>query len=143
MRLALCQMNPTVGDIAGNAARIRAGLSGAREAGPISCCSESLPSPAIPPRICCCASTSSQTRKPRLLDLAAETHGVVAIVGFPEQAEHLYNAAIVLADGAVQAIYRKVHLPNYGVFDERRYFQAGDFRSDDRDRRAPDWVDRL
>ena len=57
--------------------------------------------------------------------MAADTHGVVAIVGFPERAEHVCNAAAVLADGAVHAIYRKVHLPNYGVFDERRYFQAG------------------
>ena len=38
----------------------------------------------------------------------------------------LYNAAAVLADGSVQAVYRKVHLPNYGVFDEQRYFKAGD-----------------
>ena len=51
--------------------------------------------------------------------------GIVAIVGFPERAEDVYNAAAVLADGAVQAIYRKVHLPNYGVFDELRYFQPG------------------
>jgi NAD+ synthase (glutamine-hydrolysing) len=50
---------------------------------------------------------------------------VVAIVGFPERAEDVYNAAAVLADGAIHAIYRKVHLPNYGVFDEQRYFRAG------------------
>ena len=50
---------------------------------------------------------------------------MVAVVGFPERAEDVYNAAAVLADGAVHAIYRKVYLPNYGVFDEQRYFQAG------------------
>ena len=49
---------------------------------------------------------------------------MVAIVGFPERAEHVYNAAAVLADGAIQAIYRKVHLPNYGVFDERALLPA-------------------
>ena len=125
MRLALCQMNATVGDIAGNAERIRAGC--ARRATPArsSCCSPSWRSPAIPPRTCCCASTSSRTRGSALRELAAETHGVVAVVGFPERAEDVYNAAAVLADGAVHAIYRKVHLPNYGVFDEHRYFQAG------------------
>ncbi len=69
-------------------------------------------------------------------ELAAETHGVVAVVGFPERAEDVYNAAAVLADGAVHAIYRKVHLPNYGVFDEQRYFQAGPGGSGDRPRRA-------
>src|SRR5262249_19681643 len=41
------------------------------------------------------------------------------------RAEDVYNAAAVLADGAIHAIYRKVYLPNYGVFDEERYFQAG------------------
>ena len=57
--------------------------------------------------------------------IAADAQGIVAVVGFPERAEDVYNAAAVLADGEVQAIYRKVHLPNYGVFDELRYFQAG------------------
>ncbi len=50
---------------------------------------------------------------------------MVAVVGFPERAEDVFNAAAVLAEGSVHAIYRKVYLPNYGVFDEQRYFQAG------------------
>ncbi len=51
----------------------------------------------------------------------------MAIVGFPERSDgSVYNSAAVLADGAVHAIYRKVHLPNYGVFDEQRYFKAGE-----------------
>ena len=49
----------------------------------------------------------------------------MALVGFPERADDAYNAAAVLADGRIQAIYRKVNLPNYGVFDELRYFQHG------------------
>ena len=48
----------------------------------------------------------------------ARRDGIVAIVGYPERGEDVYNAAAVLADGAVQAIYRKIRLPNYGVFDE-------------------------
>ena len=47
------------------------------------------------------------------------------LVGFPERADDVYNALAVLADGHVQGIYRKMRLPNYGVFDEVRYFQAG------------------
>ncbi len=127
MRLALCQMNATVGDIAGNARRIRAGIAAARaQAGASWCCSPSSPSPATRPRICCCASTSCATPPPRCEELAARGRtGIVAIVGFPERAEDVYNAAAVLADGAVHAIYRKVYLPNYGVFDEQRYFQGG------------------
>ena len=50
---------------------------------------------------------------------------IVAVVGFPERADDVYNAAAVLADGEVRAIYRKVLPANYGVFDEQRYFQAG------------------
>ncbi len=61
-----------------------------------------------------------------LAELAAATRGIVALVGFPERADDVYNSAAVLADGEVAAVYRKVHLPNYGVFDERRYFQAGE-----------------
>ena len=56
--------------------------------------------------------------------LASDARDVVAVVGFPERAEDVYNAAAVLADGSVHAVYRKVYLPNYGVFDEQRYFQA-------------------
>ena len=54
-----------------------------------------------------------------------QTHGIVAVVGFPERADDVYNAAAVLADGVVAAVYRKMYLPNYGVFDEHRYFQTG------------------
>ena len=49
----------------------------------------------------------------------------MAVVGYPERAEDVHNAAAVLAEGRVQASYRKLHLPNYGVFDELRYFQPG------------------
>ena len=118
-------MNPTVGDIAANAARIRAGLSGARETGADLVLFGELALTGYPPEDLLLREHFLADAQAALLDLAAETHGVVAIVGFPERAEHIYNAAAVLADGAVQAIYRKVHLPNYGVFDERRYFQPG------------------
>ena len=47
------------------------------------------------------------------------------MVGYPEKAEDVYNSAAVLADGDVVATYRKMYLPNYGVFDEQRYFQSG------------------
>ncbi len=60
-----------------------------------------------------------------LEELAAQTEGIVAVVGFPERAEDVYNSAAVLADGEVTAVYRKMYLPNYGVFDEQRYFQSG------------------
>jgi NAD+ synthase (glutamine-hydrolysing) len=125
MRLALCQMNATVGDIDGNAARIRAGRDRALEAGADLVLFGELALTGYPPEDLLLREHFLADAQAALADLAADTRGVVAIVGFPERAEHVYNAAAVLADGAVQAIYRKVHLPNYGVFDERRYFQPG------------------
>jgi NAD+ synthase (glutamine-hydrolysing) len=125
VRLALCQMNPTVGAIAPNAARIRLGLERAREAGADLALFGELALTGYPPEDLLLREHFLADAWSALTDLAADTYGVVGIVGFPERAEHVYNAAAVLADGAVQAIYRKVHLPNYGVFDERRYFQPG------------------
>jgi NAD+ synthase (glutamine-hydrolysing) len=118
-------MNATVGDIAGNAARIRAGLDGAREGAADLVLFPELALTGYPPEDLLLREHFLVDVQAALGELAADTHGVVAVVGFPERAEHVCNAAAVLADGAVQAIYRKVHLPNYGVFDERRYFQAG------------------
>ncbi len=118
-------MNPTVGDIAPNAARIRAGIDEAREAAADLVLFGELALTGYPPEDLLLREHFLADTRAALTELASDTHGVVAIVGFPERAEHVYNAAAVLADGAVQAIYRKVHLPNYGVFDERRYFQPG------------------
>jgi NAD+ synthase (glutamine-hydrolysing) len=59
-------------------------------------------------------------------ELARATHGITALVGAPHHDGALYNACFVLAGGEIQAVYRKHHLPNYGVFDEDRYFTPGD-----------------
>ncbi len=125
MRLALCQLNATVGDIAGNAERVRDGMRAAREAGADLVLFPELILTGYPPEDLLLKEHFLADAASALHALAADTHGVAAVVGFPERAEDVYNAAAVLADGAVHAIYRKVHLPNYGVFDEQRYFQAG------------------
>ncbi len=118
-------MNATVGDISGNAARIRAGLESARELAADLVLFGELALTGYPPEDLLLREHFLADTQAALADLAADTHGVVAIVGFPERAVHVYNAAAVLADGAIQMVYRKVHLPNYGVFDERRYFHPG------------------
>jgi NAD+ synthase (glutamine-hydrolysing) len=127
MRLALCQINATVGDIAGNAERILSGLRRARDAGAELVLFPELSLTGYPPEDLLLREHFLADARAALEDLAREVHGTtVAIVGFPELAEsRVYNAAAVLADGAVQSIYRKLHLPNYGVFDEQRYFTAG------------------
>jgi NAD+ synthase (glutamine-hydrolysing) len=127
LRLALCQMNATVGDLAGNAERIRAGIDAGREAGAQVVLFPELALSGYPPEDLLLRAHFLEDTEAKLLKLAGSAEGIVAIVGFPEREDSgVYNSAAVLADGAVHAIYRKVHLPNYGVFDEQRYFKAGE-----------------
>src|SRR5919198_2212278 len=125
MRLALAQLNPTVGDIAGNEAMVRRHLARAREAGAQLALFPELVVTGYPPEDLLLKEHFLADARAAVDRIAADAHGIVAIVGFPERAEDAYNAAAVCAEGAVQAIYRKVNLPNYGVFDELRYFQRG------------------
>jgi NAD+ synthase (glutamine-hydrolysing) len=125
MRLALCQMNATVGDIAGNVEKIRAGRAAAIEVEADLVLFGELALTGYPPEDLLLREHFLADAAEALRELAAETQGIVAVVGYPERAEHVYNAAAVLAEGSVHAVYRKVHLPNYGVFDEQRYFHPG------------------
>jgi NAD+ synthase (glutamine-hydrolysing) len=125
MRLALCQINTTVGDISGNVERIRQALLAAREAEPDLVLFPELALTGYPPEDLLLREHFLADARTALGRLAEETRGLVAVIGFPERAEDVYNAAAVLADGRVHATYRKVYLPNYGVFDEQRYFQSG------------------
>ncbi len=125
MRLAVCQLNATVGDIAGNAERIREGMRAASRQGAQIVLFPELALTGYPPEDLLLKEHFLADAAAALHELAAAAHGVIAVVGFPERAEDVYNAAAVLAEGSVHAIYRKVYLPNYGVFDEQRYFQAG------------------
>jgi NAD+ synthase (glutamine-hydrolysing) len=126
MRLALCQMNAVVGDIPGNAERIAAGRLAANDAQADLVLFPELALTGYPPEDLLLREDFLAKARSALEQLAGEQVPVPAIVGFPERAEDVYNAAAVLANGAIQAVYRKVHLPNYGVFDERRYFHAGE-----------------
>jgi NAD+ synthase (glutamine-hydrolysing) len=125
VRLALCQINATVGDIDGNAERVREGIRAAAAAEADLVLFPELTLTGYPPEDLLLKEHFLADAGAALASLASEAREIVAIVGFPERAEDVYNAAAVLADGAVHAVYRKVYLPNYGVFDEQRYFQAG------------------
>ncbi|MGO9488492.1 MAG: NAD+ synthase, partial [Solirubrobacteraceae bacterium] len=125
MRLALCQINPTVGDIAGNAERIARGMREARGAGAELVLFPEMALTGYPPEDLLLKEHFLGDAARALQELAEGTDGIAAVVGFPERAEDAYNAAALLADGRVHGVYRKVYLPNYGVFDEQRYFQAG------------------
>ena len=127
LRIALSQLNATVGDIAGNAQRIAAGIDSAREAGAQLVCFPELALTGYPPEDLLLKEHFLADARSALRQLAEDTAGagIVAVVGYPERAQDVYNAAGVLADGELRATYRKMHLPNYGVFDELRYFQSG------------------
>jgi NAD+ synthase (glutamine-hydrolysing) len=125
VRIALCQMNAVVGDIAGNERRIRDGIAAAREGGARLVLFPELAVSGYPPEDLLLKEHFLADTRAAVQRLAKEAKDIVAVVGFPERADDVYNAAAVLGDGALKAIYRKVQLPNYGVFDEMRYFQSG------------------
>ncbi|HEU4657165.1 MAG TPA: NAD+ synthase [Capillimicrobium sp.] len=125
LRLALHQINATVGDLAGNETKIRDGIRAAREAGTQLSLFPELAVTGYPPEDLLLKEHFLRDSRAVVDRLAADAGDHVVVVGFPERAEDVYNSAAVLSGGRVEAIYRKVLLPNYGVFDEQRYFQVG------------------
>jgi NAD+ synthase (glutamine-hydrolysing) len=125
LRVALAQINPTVGDIRGNVRKISDHIARAKDEGAALVVFPELTISGYPPEDLLLKTSFLDASRTALRELAAETRDIVAIVGYPEQAEDVYNTAAVLADGEVVATYRKMYLPNYGVFDEQRYFQSG------------------
>jgi NAD+ synthase (glutamine-hydrolysing) len=126
LTLALAQVNARVGDLAGNARMVREHIARARDAGAELALFPELVLTGYPAEDLLLKEHFLQGAQEALADVAAEARGIVALVGFPERADDVYNALAVLVDGQVHSIYRKTLLPNYGVFDEQRYFQAGD-----------------
>jgi NAD+ synthase (glutamine-hydrolysing) len=125
VRIALAQLNPTVGDIAGNEAKGLDALERAREAGAQLVVFPELFVTGYPPEDLLLKEHFLRDARAAVDRLAAAAGDMVAIVGFPERDVDVYNSAAVLSGGAVAGVYRKVYLPNYGVFDEQRYFQSG------------------
>jgi NAD+ synthase (glutamine-hydrolysing) len=142
LRLALAQINPTVGDVEGNAELISESIGRARDAGAQLVLLPELCLSGYPPEDLLLRPDFLDSVSAALESIAADVSGTVALVGFPERAERAeepppdpmidplappaHNSVAVLADGRIAAVYRKVHLPNYGVFDERRYFEPGE-----------------
>jgi NAD+ synthase (glutamine-hydrolysing) len=126
MRLALAQIDATVGDVDGNAAKIRDYLGRAAAARAQVVIFPELAINGYPPEDLLLKTHFLEAGRRALDRVARDVQGMVALVGFAEHAEDVYNSLAVLADGQVRAVYRKMFLPNYGVFDEQRYFQVGD-----------------
>jgi NAD+ synthase (glutamine-hydrolysing) len=126
LRVALAQINARVGDLEGNARKIREWIARARDQGAELVLFPELAITGYPPEDLLLKEHFLAAAREATIDVAREAEGILALVGTPERVEDVYNGLAVMADGAVQAIYRKNWLPNYGVFDEQRYFQAGD-----------------
>ena len=143
LRLALAQIDPTVGDIDGNVRLISESIERARDGGAQLVLLPELCVSGYPPEDLVLRPDFLDAVRQGLDAIAADVEGLVALVGFPERMERspedldrfdplidpfpppAYNSLAVLADGEVRSIYRKCRLPNYGVFDERRYFEPG------------------
>ncbi len=127
MKIALAQLNLCVGDIAGNTSRIIDTLRRARDEGARLVAFPELAITGYPPEDLLFRPGFHARAAHALRRIAAATHGITVVIGHPEKVgAAVYNSASVLADGAVRAVYRKQRLPNYEVFDEKRYFTPGD-----------------
>jgi NAD+ synthase (glutamine-hydrolysing) len=127
MRIALAQINCTVGDLDGNAQRILAAAEHARSQGASLIVTPELALSGYPPEDLVLRGAFNRACSEAVHDLAAKLLGITAVVGYPLQEDRLvFNAAAVLADGKIKHVYRKYRLPNYSVFDEERYFEPRD-----------------
>ncbi len=125
LRIALAQMNPVVGDLAGNAERIIAALEVAEEAGADLAVFPELAITGYPPEDLLLKPGFVADNLTVLSKVATATARCAAVVGFVDEQLDLYNAAAVCAAGEVRGVYHKRELPNYAVFDEQRYFAPG------------------
>jgi NAD+ synthase (glutamine-hydrolysing) len=143
LRLALAQIDPTVGDIEGNSRLIAESIERAHDSGVQLVVLPELCLSGYPPEDLVLRRDFLDAVRQALDAIAEDVEGIVALVGFPERVERsadelehfdplidpppppAHNSLAVLAGGEVRAVYRKYDLPNYGVFDERRYFEPG------------------
>ncbi|HET6665154.1 MAG TPA: NAD+ synthase [Acidimicrobiales bacterium] len=125
LRVALCQINTTVGDLEGNVQRVVAGLADAEAQGCDLAVFPELALTGYPPEDLLLKPGFITDNRAALDRVAAASGSCAAVLGFVDADRDLYNAAAVCVDGEVRAIYHKRLLPNYAVFDEQRYFAPG------------------
>jgi NAD+ synthase (glutamine-hydrolysing) len=125
VRIACCQLDVVVGDLEGNAGRILAAYARAEDAGADIAVFTELCVTGYPPEDLLLKPRFVRDSQEALGKVAAQTGRCTAVVGCVDVGQDLYNAAAVCSAGAVRGVYRKRLLPNYGVFDELRYFTPG------------------
>ena len=127
LKIALAQINPTVGDLAGNTRKILEYTALAQKAGAELVVFPELAVCGYPPEDLLLKKHFVADNIKALDALAGKIRGISVITGFVDSDAlgKIYNAAAVISDGKVQDVYHKQELPNYGVFDEKRYFSPG------------------
>jgi NAD+ synthase (glutamine-hydrolysing) len=125
LRVGLAQINTTVGDFDGNVAKVVEGMERARRQGCDLVAFPELTLTGYPPEDLLFKPAFIEANLRALEAVRRASTGVTAIVGFVDRRDDIFNAAAVLSDGEIGGVYHKQFLPNYGVFDENRYFQSG------------------
>ncbi len=125
VRIALCQINPSVGDLEGNVKKIVGFIEKAGEYYPDIIAFPELAVTGYPPEDLLLKPQFIKDTQAALREIRASTGDAVVITGFVDRTDDIYNAAAVLYDGQLIDVYQKMYLPNYSVFDEFRYFKAG------------------
>ena len=126
LRIALAQIDVTVGDIESNTAKVRDYLARAKAHQVHLVLFPELALAGYPPEDLLLKPGFAAANRAALESLRPDTRGLTAIVGFVDWRDDLFNAAAILHDGKLAGIYHKLLLPNYAVFDEDRYFAQGD-----------------
>ena len=125
LRVALAQADFTVGDLGGNSEKIVEWIGRARELGADLVAFPELALTGYPPEDLLLKPNFIRDNLRALERVVAETKGIAAVIGFVDLEDDIYNAAAFAYDGILHGVYHKVYLPNYGVFDEERYFRRG------------------
>jgi NAD+ synthase (glutamine-hydrolysing) len=127
VRVALAQMDLVVGDVSGNTERVIGAIERARDHSAQILAVPELAIPGYPPEDLLLKKSFVRANIEAVNEVARTTGDLLAVVGFVEQeGDRLFNAAALCHGGRIEAVYRKQLLPNYGVFDEDRYFTPGD-----------------
>ncbi|MGZ4959275.1 MAG: NAD+ synthase [Methylomonas sp.] len=126
LKIALAQLNPTVADIPANTAKIVAAAEHARQQKADIVVFPELCVTGYPPEDLLLRADFIRQAEQAVMEIMRQVRGIDAVIGYPKQhGQRLYNTAVVLREGTIVAEYHKTALPNYGVFDEHRYFNAG------------------
>lgn len=125
LRIALAQINSTVGDFKGNVRLIIENIQKARAASTDIIAFPELAIPGYPPEDLLLKPSFIDANLKALEEVIQASRGITTVVGFVDRQEDLHNAAAIIHDGKLVSVYHKIYLPNYGVFDEKRYFHPG------------------